>query len=91
VNTPDTRDGARTPWSVTLTVAGMALILIAMMLFALTSDAPITVRLAALVMLFPAGYFAMLAWVFTYDAVTGRRPPGAAQVNRLFGFLNRKL
>ena len=88
VNASGASDGDRPPWSVTLTVAGIAVVLVALMVVGLSSDAPISIRLACLVMLFPAAFFAMLAWGFTYSAITGRRPPGADRINRLFGRLN---
>ena len=57
-----------------MAVAGVALLLTAMMLIGLTSNAPISMRLASLVLLVPAGFFAMLAWGFAHSAITGRRP-----------------
>ena len=91
VNASETPDGDRPPWSLTLTVAGIAVVLVVLLLVGLSSEAPISMRLACLVMLFPAAFFAMLAWVFAYSAITGRRSPGADGMNRLFGRLNRNL
>ena len=88
---PRTTDGDTPPWSLTVAVAGVALLLIAMMLIGLTSAAPISMRLASLVLLVPAGFFAMLAWGFAHSAITGRRPPGADRIDRFFGRLNRSL
>ena len=84
-------DGNRQLWAFAVAVSGIALFLVAMMLIGLASNAPIPIRLAGLVLLFPAAYFAMLAWAFAYSAITGRRPPGADRINRLFGRLNRNL